>query len=82
LLRRIKYHIVVDSYMVKLPEHSHCLSCGDPVPFGESFCNDECKIALEKSTAAEKRKDLRFYALIAGSLIIIVLVGLTYNYLL
>ena len=68
--------------MVKLPEHSHCLFCGDPVPFGESFCNDECQIELEKSTTAEKKKDLRFYALIAGSLIVIVLVGLAYNFLL
>ena len=68
--------------MVKLPEHSHCLFCGDPVPFGESFCDDECRKALEKDTTTEKRKDLRFYVLIAGSLAVIVLAGVIYNYLL
>jgi len=67
--------------MVKLPEHSHCLFCGDPVPFGESFCNDECRRSLEEDTAAEKKKDLRFYALIAGSLAAIVMAGIIYNFL-
>lgn len=46
---------------VKLPEHSHCAFCGDPVPFREEYCNEECRAGEESRKTAEKRRDLMFY---------------------
>ena len=56
--------------MPKLPEHGHCENCGDPVPFGEYFCSDECSKEYEKDVREAKMLDTRFYvimgAIIAG----------------
>ena len=29
--------------MVALPNHSHCKYCGDPGPFGNEYCDDDCR---------------------------------------
>ena len=42
---------------LRLPEHLHCKYCGDPIPFGEEYCNEECKQGHQAEVAAEKRKD-------------------------
>lgn len=46
---------------LRLPEHSHCKFCGDPIPFGEEFCNDECRENESNRVASEKKKDYIFY---------------------
>ena len=46
---------------LRLPEHSHCKFCGDPVPFGEEYCNEECRENESKRVADEKKKDYIFY---------------------
>ena len=28
---------------IRLPEHSHCQYCGDPIPFGEEYCDENCR---------------------------------------
>ncbi|MGN1044916.1 MAG: DUF2116 family Zn-ribbon domain-containing protein [Candidatus Methanomethylophilaceae archaeon] len=57
---------------LRLPEHSHCAYCGDPVRYGEEFCNDGCR---EKKRIDDRRtlvKDFVFYATVAAALVIIV----------
>jgi len=57
--------------MAKLPEHSHCENCGDPVPFGEHFCSDTCSEGYAKEERDAKNKDLRFYGILAGVIVIV-----------
>ncbi len=47
--------------MVVLPEHSHCVSCGDPCGEDESFCGPVCaeEYALEKEKS--RKKDIVFW---------------------
>ena len=47
---------------VRLPDHSHCKYCGDPVPFGEEYCNDACRNAETKREKKDKMRDAMFYA--------------------
>ena len=41
---------------LRLPEHSHCKFCGDPIPFGQEFCDEECRAAEIAREKAEKRR--------------------------
>ena len=59
---------------MKLPEHSHCTYCGDPIPFGESYCNEECKQKEAERVAAEKRKNYIFYAVTAGIIVALLVI--------
>ena len=61
--------------MVSLPNHSHCNYCGDPVPFGEQYCDDDCRQLHEAEKNVERKKDIIFYGLIAASLVAILAVG-------
>ena len=56
---------------MKLPEHSHCAYCGDPIPFGEGYCNDECKRMEAERVAKEKRKDYIFYGIAIATIVIL-----------
>lgn len=47
---------------VRLPDHSHCKYCGDPVPFGEEYCNDACRNAEAERERKDKMRDVLFYA--------------------
>lgn len=58
---------------VRLPEHSHCKFCGDPIPFGEEYCDEECRKAEIARAAAEKHKERMFYYS-AGAIIVILVV--------
>ncbi len=55
---------------LRLPEHSHCIYCGDPIPFGEEFCNEECRKKESERRRSEKMKEYRFW----GSAIIVMAV--------
>lgn len=59
---------------IRLPEHSHCKFCGDPIPFGEEYCNEECRKGEIEREAAEKRKERMFYYS-AGAIIVILVVA-------
>ena len=54
--------------MAKLPEHGHCENCGDPVPFGEHFCGDDCSKEYANDVREAKRLDNRFYLLMAAGI--------------
>jgi predicted nucleic acid-binding Zn ribbon protein len=60
---------------VRLPEHSHCKYCGDPIPFGEDYCGDGCRDADIQREKAEKKKDIMFYALSAVTVAVILAAG-------
>ena len=62
--------------MVALPNHSHCKFCGDPVPFGSDYCDDDCRELHIAEKAVDRKKDVIFYGLIAGSLIAILIIGM------
>ncbi len=55
---------------LRLPEHSHCIYCGDPIPFGEEFCDEECRKKESERRRSEKMKEYRFW----GSAIIVMAV--------
>jgi len=57
--------------MAKLPEHSHCENCGDPIPFGEQFCSDACSHGYAKEEKDAKNKDIRFYAILVGVIVVV-----------
>lgn len=59
---------------LRLPEHSHCKFCGDPVPFGEEYCDDECRISEADRERREKLKEYRFWgsALVVCAIVVIV----------
>lgn len=56
---------------LRLPEHSHCVFCGDPVPFGEEYCDDECRRKEAERKAKEKRRDYIFYGITAAIILIL-----------
>ena len=60
---------------LRLPEHSHCIYCGDPIPFGEEYCNEECRRNEAERVAKEKRKDNMFYVFAAITVAVILAVG-------
>ncbi|MDO5861983.1 MAG: DUF2116 family Zn-ribbon domain-containing protein [Thermoplasmata archaeon] len=46
---------------MKLPDHSHCGFCGDPIPFGEEYCDDTCREADAERQRKERNKEYRFW---------------------
>ena len=58
-----------------LPEHSHCLYCGNPVDKDSEFCDDDCKELYIAREHEEKVKDIKFYAMIGISLVAVLIVG-------
>lgn len=46
---------------VRLPDHSHCKFCDDPIPFGEEYCDDKCRAGDGERARAEKIKEIRFW---------------------
>lgn len=63
---------------IRLPEHSHCAFCGDPVPFGEEFCSEECRRNEEARIAKEKRGDLLFYGIAFVSIVAICAIAIIF----
>jgi len=56
---------------IRLPEHSHCVYCGNPVPFGEQFCNDECRRLESEKVAQQKKRDYLFFGVCAAVIVAI-----------
>lgn len=61
---------------MRLPEHSHCDYCGDAIPFGESFCNEECRESHDIEEIEEKKKEHRFFGTGIAILIALGIVGI------
>ena len=74
----LKYVSAIRLFMTRLPEHSHCGYCGDPVPFGEEFCSEICREAHAARERKEKLREYAFYIGAAASVAIIAAVGLLF----
>ncbi|HHT75298.1 MAG TPA: DUF2116 family Zn-ribbon domain-containing protein [Methanomassiliicoccaceae archaeon] len=46
---------------IRLPEHSHCMNCGDPTPSDEPYCSDECQREQEAKERRNRQRNLIFY---------------------
>lgn len=58
--------------VVRLPDHSHCEFCGDPIPFGKVYCDEKCRKGAEEATKRDKWKDVAFYGVVAVAILILV----------
>lgn len=56
---------------IRLPEHSHCLTCGDPIPADEKYCSDECQQEQEVKERKNKRRNLAFYIIATVAIVAI-----------
>lgn len=56
---------------LKLPEHSHCLHCGDPTPYGTVYCNEECEAKYKKERLISNLKEVGFYITVGLALCIL-----------
>lgn len=79
--KRKRYVTAYTGIMATVPNHSHCEYCGDPIRFGEKYCDEGCRELAEASEHAEKMKDLKFYGFIVVSLVAIFAVGMSIVYL-
>ena len=61
--------------MVVLPNHSHCKYCGNPIAYGEEYCDDDCRELFKAEESVERKKDILFYGAIAVSLVAILAIG-------
>ena len=61
--------------VLKLPDHSHCESCGDPIPFGETHCSEDCRTSAANEKAREKRSDYLSYISLGIILVAVVAIG-------
>ncbi|MBQ8644144.1 MAG: DUF2116 family Zn-ribbon domain-containing protein [Candidatus Methanomethylophilaceae archaeon] len=60
---------------IRLPDHSHCIYCGDPIPFGEEYCDDICRQNEVARVRKEKSDENRFFILAGLSVVVIVALG-------
>jgi len=56
---------------IRLPEHDHCKFCGDPVPFEQAYCSEDCYWKDQAKLKKEKNKNHLFIATIVVSIIVI-----------
>lgn len=54
-----------------LPEHSHCLSCEEPIDEGQEYCSDACRQKAESEARKERNKNMIFLGLAAVALIVL-----------
>ncbi len=60
---------------VRLPDHDHCRFCGDPVPFEQAYCSEDCYWKDQAKMKKEKRDNIIFVAAAGASVAVILLVG-------
>ena len=58
-----------------LPEHDHCRYCGDPVPFDQAYCCEECYYKDQKRRRKAKLMDAAVAAIAVGGAMIILVLG-------
>lgn len=55
-----------------LPDHDHCRFCGDPVPFDQAYCSEECYYADQKRIRSERLRDVLIGVIaVAGALAVL-----------
>ncbi len=61
---------------LRLPEHSHCVYCGDPIPFGEEFCDETCLARELERQRKERNKEWLFWGSAVAVMALVVIVGI------
>jgi predicted nucleic acid-binding Zn ribbon protein len=61
---------------LRLPEHDHCKFCGDPVPFDQAYCSEECYRNEGARVKKEKNRNYLFVAAVAVSMTVIIAAGI------
>ena len=56
---------------LKLPEHSHCAYCGDPIPFDRTYCSEECLEKHKRETRRTNIRDIAFYVTVGVALCVL-----------
>ncbi|MDR2698076.1 MAG: DUF2116 family Zn-ribbon domain-containing protein [Candidatus Methanoplasma sp.] len=60
----------------KLPEHDHCRFCGDPVPFEQAYCTEDCYWKDHARTKKEKKNNILFVLITGASVAVIMAAGI------
>ena len=60
---------------VRLPEHDHCKFCGDPVPFEQAYCSEDCYWKDQAKIKKEKSNSILFVVVTAVSVLVILTIG-------
>ena len=60
---------------LRLPEHAHCEKCGDPIPFRETHCSEECKTSAENERMKEKRSEYLLYASVGVMIVAVAIIS-------
>lgn len=58
----------------KIPQHNHCHMCMKAIPVGEKLCSDECRQKYGNLTKKRRLVWLFLWAIIVGSIIVLMLV--------
>ncbi|MDR0309538.1 MAG: DUF2116 family Zn-ribbon domain-containing protein [Candidatus Methanoplasma sp.] len=60
---------------IRLPEHDHCRFCGDPVPFEQAFCSEDCYWKEDARVKKERNNNIIFALLTVASVAAIAAAG-------
>lgn len=58
-----------------LPEHDHCRFCGDPVPFDQAYCCEECYYADQRRMRSERMREVIIAAIAVGGAAAVLIAG-------
>ncbi|MCL2148484.1 MAG: DUF2116 family Zn-ribbon domain-containing protein [Methanomassiliicoccaceae archaeon] len=61
---------------LRLPEHDHCRACGDPVPFEQAYCSEDCYWKDQARIKKERRDNILFAVLTVASVSAIAAAGI------
>ncbi len=59
----------------RLPPHSHCLNCEEPIQENEVFCSEKCEEQHKLRAKKDRRKTMAFYLLLMAAFAIIWIVA-------
>ncbi|MDD1770581.1 MAG: DUF2116 family Zn-ribbon domain-containing protein [Methanomassiliicoccales archaeon] len=55
----------------RLPPHSHCVQCDNPIQEGEEYCSDECRQARKIANQKSNRRSWIFVIIVIAALIVL-----------
>jgi len=58
----------------RLPPHTHCIQCDNPVPEGEEYCSEECKATYQKRMKDGTRRSWIFFAVVVVIMVLMAMV--------
>ncbi len=53
----------------RLPPHSHCVQCDNPIPEGETYCSEECRNAKSVVDNKSSRRNWIFIVVVVVILV-------------